>query len=605
MRFIVWDFEVFPHDTLLGTIIVKEDGTKELYQTWDPQDIKDFYFENKDDAVWIGHNSDSYDSCILEAIIKGRDPYQTSKKIVRDNIRMRAYVDIASFDCMKVRRTPFSLKLTELISGRSIETTEVDFDIPRELTFEEKELTEKYNKADLEQTLYNFEKFSNQFNLRIDIINAFGLDLKKNIKATGTQLAASVLGAKKDDSLKYKPIKPTLWPNLRLKNKAVIDFYLNEEYMKKNLSVVVGGCEHILGKGGIHAALPKFHAQKLLYYDVSGYYNLVMINLDLLPRTLDEAAKKRYIDMYHEQLKMKGVPEKANARKAYKTILLSVFGAMNNEYSDFYDPAKFYLVTLSGQIFIIDLLEKLEPYARVVQSNTDGIVIEPFDWSNEGKIDEIVKEWEDRTGFNMEKGYLRELWQRDVNCYFALDDKGEVDYKGDVINYKTDDQAYGACKLFDANNPPVIAKALIDYMLFGVPIEETVQKCKSDLRNFQFACKKGTFDSMTYDTIRLSRKPGRKTQTEELVSSVPCKALNRAFAKRIEFDENGDALIHTLVKHKDPRKKGPSQQKVSNLPESVFVWNESIVPPPQELLDEIDYQFYIDKTYEKVLEFIS
>lgn len=605
MKYIIHDFEIFPHDALWGMIIVHENGLKELYQTWSPEDMKDFYFENKDDSIFVSHNGYHYDDIILETILKDGDPYRMSQRIIKEGFKGKSWLKFYSYDVMTVRRAPFGLKLTELVSGKSIETSEVDFDIPRPLTYEEKELTEKYNKADLEQTLYNFERFKPQYDLRIDIVNTFNLDLMENLKATGTQLAARVLGAKKDESLKYKKIKPTIWPTLRVKNKEVLDFYLNEEYWTKSLTTMVCGCEHTLGKGGIHAALSKFHADKLLYYDVSGYYNLVMINLDLLPRTLNEEAKQRYIDMYHEQLKMKGKPEMANARKAYKTILLSVFGAMNNEYGDFYDPAKFILVTLSGQLYLVDLLEKLEGFVTVVQSNTDGIVLLPNDWNDEAKIDEIVQEWENRTGFNMEKGYLYNLWQRDVNCYFALDEKGNVDYKGsEVVNYKTDDQAYGACKLFDATNPPVIAKGVIDLLLFDIPVEETVQKCKEDLRNFQYGCKKGTFDYMTYDTIKLVKKPGRKHAVEELVSSVPAKPLNRAFAARIEYDENGDAVTHVLVKHKDPTKKGASTQKVSNLPPSIFIWNESLEDRPQELLDKIDYQYYVDNIYEKILEFM-
>ena len=603
MKLIIFDAEVFPFNAMFGFLILHENGMKELYQTWDPAEIKEFYYEHKADSVFIGHNSQSYDILILDEIIKGRNPYEMSQKIVRDNIRPRCYLDIVQFDIMRLRRTPFSLKLTELISGRSIETTEVDFDLARELTLEEMDLTEKYNKADLEQTLYNFEKFFPQFELRLNIAQTFNIPLKDALRLTEAQLAANVLGAHKDDSLKYKIVKPQIWPTLKIKNEKVINWYLNEEYMNKNLTLNICGCEHTLGKGGIHAALNQVYYDKVLYYDVSGYYNLVMINLNLLPRTLNEEAKKRYIDMYHAQLEMKKDPSKANARKAYKTILLSVFGAMNNEYGDFYDPSQFYLVTLSGQLYIIDLLEKLEGLVDVVQSNTDGVMLVPQDWNDEAKIDQIVNQWEQRTGFNMEKGYLYKLYQRDVNCYFAIDEKGEVDYKGDIINYKTDDKSYGAFRLFDATNPPIIAKGTVDFLLYDIMPEETVQKYREELINFQYSAKKGTFDSMTYDTIKLV-KGKRKNPIETLVSSEPVKPLNRAFAAKIQYDEEGNAVIHTLVKHKDPNKKGASTAKVANLPESVFIYNEDITNAYEELKGRINYQYYIDRIYEKVLEFL-
>ena len=37
--------------------------------------------------------------------------------------------------------------------------------------------------------------------------------------------------------------------------------------------------------------LTQAYYEKVLYYDVSGYYNLIMINLDLFPRTLNKEAK--------------------------------------------------------------------------------------------------------------------------------------------------------------------------------------------------------------------------------------------------------------------------------------------------------------------------
>ena len=603
MKLTIYDFEIFPYSHLLGTITINEDGSKELYQTWSMEDMKDLYNDTVNDTIWVSHNGLHYDQPIFQEILKGRNPYTLSRKIVKDGYNARSYLPMMEFDCMKVRRTPFSLKLTELISGRSIETTEVDFDLPRELNYDEKILTEGYNKADLEQTLYNFEKFYSQFQLRINIGQTFNISIKDSLKLTEAQLAARVLNVQKDDSLKYKPVFPKIWPTLQIKNQKVIDWYLNQEYMNSNLTINLCGCEHTLGKGGIHAALLKVFFDKVLYADVGGYYNRIMMNLDLFPRSMSEESKQTYRRMFQDQLSMKGIPEKANARKSYKTILLAVFGSMNNEYCEFYDPYNFYLVTLSGQLYIVDLLEKLEGLVKAVQSNTDGIMLHIIDPKNEDLVRKIIHEWEERTGFEMEIGNLFKLYQRDVNCYFCLDEKGNVDYKGEVINYITDDKAYGACKLFDASNPPIIAKGIIDFLLFDILPEETVQKYKTVLTNFQYQCKKGTFDYLTYDTINLVKGKNKKPK-EELISSEIIKPLNRAFAAKIEYNDLGDAIIHTVVKHKDPTKKGTSAQKVANLPESVFIYNKDINNAYEVLKGKINYQYYIDKIYEKILEFL-
>ena len=70
--------------------------------------------------------------------------------------------------------------------------SEVDFDMDRHLTDEEKKQTESYNLSDLNQTEYNFHMMYDLFKLRIDIINEFGLTMDY-LSVTGTQLAAKVL----------------------------------------------------------------------------------------------------------------------------------------------------------------------------------------------------------------------------------------------------------------------------------------------------------------------------------------------------------------------------------------------------------------------------
>ena len=603
MKIIIYDAEVFPLDSMFGFLTVLGNNEYDVFQTWDPAEIKKFYYENYLDSIFVGHNNFGYDNSILEAIVKGKNPYEISQKIVKENIRPRCYLNITSFDNMRVRRTPFSLKTTEIIAGKALHQSDVDFDTPRPLTLDEKLLTEDYNLDDLKQTLYNFERFNQQFSLRIDLAQTFDIPLKEAFKATEAQIGAKVLKVKKDESLKYKPVKPKIWPTLQVKNQEVLNWYLNEEYMDRSLTITLCGCKVTLAKGGIHGAILKSYWDKLLYGDVSGYYNRIMMVLDLFPRSMDEESKAIYRKMFKDQLEMKKDPAKKNARKAFKTILLCPFGAMNNEYTDFYDPYHFYLVTLSGQLYLVDLLEKLDGLVIGVNINTDGIMLHIINEEDEEKVRAIIKEWEDRTGFEMEIGFLYKMFQRDVNAYFCIDEKGEVDYKGEVINYKTDDASYGACRLFDATNPPIVAKGVIDYLLFDILPEETVEMNKKELINFQYAAKKGTYSSMTYDTIKLIKGKTKKAK-EELVSSEPVKPLNRAFAAKIEYDEEGNALVHTLVKHKTPGSKGASSAKVANLPDSIFIYNEDITDAYELLKDKINYQYYIDEIYKKVLDYI-
>jgi hypothetical protein len=286
----------------------------------------------------------------------------------------------------------------------------------------------------------------------------------------------------------------------------------------------------------------------------------------------------------------------------YKTILLSVFGAMNNEYTDFYDPWKALLVTISGQLFLVDLLEKMEGLVTVVQANTDGLMLIPNDWDKEHEIVKIIEEWENRTGFVIKKEHVYNLWQRDVNCYICQDENGGVIFKGDTFrNYIVDDVQYASCRLFDCKEPPIIAQGVGDYLLYGKLPEDTVKEKANNLILFQYSCKKNTYNYLTEDKILLYKNEKGKTK-EELISSEKIKPLNRAFAGKPEYID-GLPVITIITKHKDVNGKH-SQAKVANLPNSVFVYNEDITDAYDKLKDKIDWQYYIDRIYEKILDFM-
>ena len=203
-----------------------------------------------------------------------------SKKIINSTIRPYCNLKLYYYDLMNIR-TPYSLKATELYDGKNISESEVDFNIDRELTEEEKLKTESYNRDDLNQTESNFNELKSEFKMRLDILKEFNLPLDY-LSVTGTKLAAIVLGAKKVEGIEYDFVKPKIYDTLRVKNKDLLNYYLSEKFRtSEKLTIKVGGVDQQIGSGGIHAAIPKYHTNKALYFDVSGYYKLIMINYGL------------------------------------------------------------------------------------------------------------------------------------------------------------------------------------------------------------------------------------------------------------------------------------------------------------------------------------
>lgn len=582
---IIFDFEVFRYDTLLGAIILRDDNV-EIFQTWNLTEIIEFYEANKQ-SIWIGHNNSFYDNYILQEVVRGRNSISIKKKsdeLIQHSRKSYLDIDLYWYDLMAQHMV--GLKTVECAVGKDISTSEVDFAITRPLTDEEKAKTESYNRDDLDQTLDDFYNTLSEFTLRLDIIDEFNLPLEA-LHATGTQVAEMVLHAEKIDGIEDWYVPPTIYPTLQVKNQQVLDFYLNEDFRKgKNLALDICGTPHKLGAGGIHGALKKYHTDWAYYFDVSGYYNLVMINYDLLPRSIPDEYKKFYTYMYHEQLKLKKT--NPNKRWVYKVILLSVFGAMTNQYCKFYDPNRGTLVTMVGQMFLVDLLEKLDGKATIIQSNTDGIIAKALPGVDEAEMRSIIDEWQNRTGFVLKLEKVYNIYQRDVNNYTYRTEDGKIKTLGEVFKHYDAWENPFYEDSYRAKEPIIIEHAVVDYFMYNRLPEETIEMNKRQLRMFQFICKKNTYDWIDVEKLNLSTNE----MTIERLGNV-CRA----------FAYNNPDVRWTIYKHKADSRAPKS--KLQNVPDNVFVYNNEILSESavNTVMQYIDYDYYIRRSYQRILEF--
>lgn len=57
-----------------------------------------------------------------------------------------------------------------------------------------------------------------------------------------------------------------------------------------------------------------------------------------------------------------------------KLVVNTVSGAMKAKFSKLYDERNNNWMCITGQLLLIDLIEKLEPYMTLIQSNTDRYI---------------------------------------------------------------------------------------------------------------------------------------------------------------------------------------------------------------------------------------
>ena len=542
-------------------VLINPDKRTEDVIINDPEALTKYYEENKSE-IWTGYNSNRYDQYILKGILCGFNPKKVNDyMIIRDQPGWKFSslfnkIPLLSYDVML---SMYSLKQLEGFMGNVIKETSVSFDIDRKLTDAEIEETVKYCKSDVYNTMQVFMYTINEFNAQLSLIREFNLPLSY-ISKTQAQLASIILGAERVNLNDEWDIRV---PDTILidKHKYIVDWFLNEENHKydASLTTVINGVEHNIALGGIHGAISNYSytckkGELLVMADVDQLYPTIMIKYDLLSRAVKEPEK--FKNILDTSLRLKA-EKKKKEREPYKRICNITYGAEGDKYNAMYDPLHRNLVCIFGQLFIIDLLEKVEPFTELIQSNTDGIFLKIKE-SDFDLLDDVVYEWEQRTGLHMSFDLYKSVYQKDVNNYIVVDFDGNTKRKGGYVKELNE---------LD-NNLPIVNKAIVDYITKQIPIETTINTC-NDLKQFQMICKiTGKYKCLIHGNVQLSER------------------CVRVFASK-----HNDGGLFKLHQNKIKPDKFPST------PTNCFIVNDDVTG--KAVPSKLDRQFYINLAKER------
>lgn len=563
-----YDFEVFKYDWLVVVMDMTAKKTHVIINS--PEELEALYKANIKE-IWVGFNSRHYDQYILKAILCGFDPKKVNDYIITKGnpgwkfSSLFRQFPLWNYDVML--NTDVGLKSFEGFMGNDIKETSVPFNIDRKLTPEEIAETVKYCKHDVEQTVQVFLKRTEEFNTMMYFIKHFGLSMDY-ISKTKAQLAAEILGGNRkgadfDDEFQF-PILDCLHLN---KYKHIAEWYANPEnhdYSKKQDKQIVAGVEHTFAWGGGHGARAKYSADGVfLIIDVTAYYPSLQKKYHFGYRVMNHPENFEFIHDSNIAYKRKGDKK---ARQPFKIMDNAISGQMKQKSSALYDPMSNNSICINGQLLLLDLVEHIEPYCELIQNNTDGIIVKLKDYEHDFDVlDDVVYEWEQRTGMKMDfDTYIGTIYQKDVNNYLLIDRKtGAVKAKGGYV-MKLNDLSY---------NLPIINKALVDYMIHGIPVRRTIMECQ-DLREFQLVSR----ISSKYTHILYGDKPIKEKCIRVFASNNPA--------------DPGVKKVHAVRK---------TTAKLTNSPEHCFIFNDDVksVPVP----DKLDRQWYIDFANKRLSDF--
>jgi len=431
---LVYDFEVFKK--FWCVVICSADGVQTIV---DQKSLVEFYDSHKD-WIWIGYNSNHYDSYILGAVynwMSNKTLYAASQDLIETGKTQRGGgppEDFISYDTGDRFR---SLKELEAFMGHSIEESSIPFDCDEEFTDEMKEETIRYCTHDVLETVEVLKRRIYDFMAQKSLIETFELP-KQDYRLTKAQLTAKVLKCTKHLNLKNQEWANKILPCVQIrKYTEVLDFYSSSknycEGQKKEIEI--SGVPHTFALGGIHGAIKRCHRKgDLLHIDVTSYYPSIMIQHDLLTRQSKEP--ELFTKIYNKRVELKKAGKKQE-QAPYKIILNSTFGITNQEFSKAYDPQRNHDVCINGQLMLLMLLEMLEGTCDLIQSNTDGIIVDCTGRDRQ-KVEEICHEWERLTKMGLSFEQVSEIWQKDVNNYLIRFDNGKEEAKGAYVKFNSD-----------------------------------------------------------------------------------------------------------------------------------------------------------------------
>ena len=592
-----YDFEVYSKiNWFCVTFINYEDRNKEVVIVNDRAKLIEFYNAHKDD-IFISYNGRQYDTGIFKGILDGMNVGYVNDKLIKEGkkpfqvVKNAKKYPLNDYDTILKDK---SLKQLEAFMGDDIRETEVDFNIDRPLTEEEIKQTLYYNHHDVIEVLRVLDYCWDDFEGQLDIIELYGLDMSYFTK-TKVQLAVSpkILNAVDQHTLDDEfDIRLPETIKLSDKYKFIPEWYMNpknwryKEHLRSEdnqhnnqLCCTVAGIPHVFAWGGCHGADDKESVFEgiILHADVASMYPTTDIEYGLLSRKFKNPDD--FKQMRDFRLKLKS--EKNPKNKALKPMINGVYGAGKDRNNPSYDPLMANLTCIFGQMFILDLIDKLEPYCRLLQTNTDGIFVLCENEEMKNKVIEITNQVGERLKMEFEIDEYTKLIQKDVNNYIAVKQNGELECKGAMVKFN---------KPID-NDLPILNDAVRNYLAYNIPVEQTINECNEYIK-FQKVIKLSAKYKEIWYGNGLSGKDNKITSINgELLKGK----VHRVFASK----RQSDGSIYKLKIEKGVK----SYEQFANTPTHLFIDNEDV--HDKSIPEYLDKEYYINEAKKRIDMFLT
>jgi len=512
---IVWDIEVYPGRLLVGFYGLNKHGQMEFHQIdGDVEELRRFLDSlARRGRTLVGYNSSNFDGPVVRAFLGDRDPYETAQWII-DNEDLpwaeRQWLDLR--DCpplgvdhidlcarLKTKGRYPSLKSVAANLGRP-KLQELPYPPGTVLSDSQWGEVASYNRIDLGHTWALLEYFLPELEGQAALSAEYGIDLRSATKAGTVKLIFRKLyrdaNNGREPPLPERPVEVIYRPPsgvVRPRSPGAAEWYdliVNRPFpvpsdgpprpVVPNPSFDIGGVRFRTGKGGLHSIDKKafYRADRdweIWDADVASYYPEIVDKKRIFARQFGDLGSQAYRAILDRRLQLKAAMKTASsaeerarldiAQYAFKIILNSTFGQFGERYSPLFDQEACLGVTLTGQLMLVDLVERLQAArVEILSGNTDGLLFRAR--RDDGRWRDALDAWQKDTELTLEINPLECLLILATNIYASRDLRGKVKRKGaqlkDAITPNTKSDAL------------VIGDAIVSAFLDNIPPEVTI-----------------------------------------------------------------------------------------------------------------------------------
>jgi hypothetical protein len=511
---LIGDWETYPNCALLVMKIIGTDLTFSFEISGFRDDRDALYsllcWMRDNHAIFCGFNIVGFDGPLIHLFMKmngkatAETIYAKAMSIIKaqddDKFANMVYPSDRDFqwcDLYRIchfdnRARSTSLKALEF-NMRMSNISDLPFPVGTYLNAEQIKVLKKYCHHDVKATELFHEKCQEQIAFREDLTAKHGRDFMNHSDVKiGKEIFQMELEKAGVDCYEYGPFgrqpRQTKRPTIALRDciPSWIKFnhpefnrvkdWLSQQVITEtkgvfnDLTAHVGGLDFYFGTGGLHASVENEYLvaddeHMILDVDVTSLYPSLAITQKLYPAHLGI----KFVEVY-ERLKEQRVSyKKGTAENAMlKLALNGVYGASGDKFSIFFDPLFTMSITLSGQMMIAMLAERLAAIdgVRLIQVNTDGITMR-LPRAAKPHVDFATFMWEDETKLQLESVEYSKMVIRDVNNYIAVSTKGSVKRKG---AYEWDIEWHQNASFL------VVQKVAEKVLVEGAPIRETLEQ---------------------------------------------------------------------------------------------------------------------------------